>query len=67
MTFVVGQRVRTIDLMSSCRDAQGRRCALAGKVTELDDNGDVQVAVTAPRSWAGKTMPFSPDLIEHMD
>ncbi|MCT1354049.1 hypothetical protein [Gordonia sp. p3-SID1431] len=66
MTFAVGHRVRTIDLLSSFRDAEGRRCALAGKVTALDD-GDVQVAISAPRGWAGKTMTFSPDLIEHID
>lgn len=67
VTFAVGQRVRTIDLLSSFRDAEGRRCALAGKVTALDDDGDVQVAISAPRGWAGKTMTFSPDLIEHID
>lgn len=31
MKFAVGQRVRTIDLLSSFRDAEGRQCALAGK------------------------------------
>lgn len=65
--FAVGHRVRTIDLLSSFRDVEGRRCALAGKVTALDDDGDVQVAISAPRGWAGKTMTFSPDLIEHID
>ena len=40
---------------------------MAGKVTALDDDGDVQVTVSAPRGWAGKTMTFSPDLIEHID
>lgn len=67
MTFVVGQRVRTIDQLSSFRDAEGARCALAGKVAELDDNGDAQVTVSAPRNWAGKMMVFSPDFIEHID
>ncbi|WP_435084546.1 hypothetical protein [Gordonia hongkongensis] len=66
MKFAVGQRVRTIDLLSSFRGAEGRRCALAGKVTALDD-GDVQVAISAPRGWAGKMMTFSPNLIEHID
>ncbi|OUC79337.1 hypothetical protein [Gordonia lacunae] len=65
MKFAVGQRVRTIDLLSSFRDAEGLRCALAGKVTALDA-GDVQVTISAPGDWAGKTMT-SPDLIEHID
>lgn len=28
-------------------------------MTALDDAGDVQVAISAPRGWAGKTMTFS--------
>ncbi len=66
MTFAVGQRVRTIEVLSSFRDAEGRWCALSGKVAALAA-GDVQVTVSAPNNWAGKTMTFSADLIEYID
>lgn len=36
-------------------------------VSALDKDGDVQVRISAPRDWAGKTVTFSPDLFEHID
>lgn len=67
VTFAVGQTRTHLSICCHvCVTPRADGARWPGKVTALDD-GDVQVAISAPRGWAGKTVTFSPDLIEHID
>lgn len=65
-TFAPGDRVRTtLDLVTP--RASGQREPFAGKVISIIAGGEVHVEVTHPIGWAGQTIDFTADLLEHVD